>query len=278
MFGFTTIILVIAGMTAIYFLYSYLYTTGGPSNVMTVIPGKISAAAAPSPEKLPMIPLPFEGGEYSFSTWIYISSFNKNRNVRKHIFELRGDHFSTLLVGLGAFKNTLVVRTHTKDLNVPIEGFQATPISSSSGPTNTTPPNAGTAGTTSLGRDDMNALFAPMAMDDSILTTQPMCDLPEIDLQRWVMITVVLSGRTVDVYLDGKLARSCVAPSYYKVDPTGVKPVVADKGGFDGYIASTSVANYAMNPDEIYRAYASGPEGTSNDLAKWFGSLFSASS
>jgi hypothetical protein len=203
---------------------------------------------------------------------------------------LKGDYFSTLLIGLGAFKNVLVVRTHTKDVNEGFEGvtrgwekggedssnkegFQTT---DNGGASNTTP-NSGGA-TNSLGKKDIDALFTPMAMDDSILTTQPMCDLPEIDLQRWVMITVVLSGRTIDVYLDGKLARSCVAPSYYKVDPTGVKPVIADRGGFDGYIATTSVANYAMNPDEIYRAYASGPDGASNDLAKWFGSLFSASS
>jgi hypothetical protein len=92
------------------------------------------------------------------------------------------------------------------------------------------------------------------------------------------MITVVLTGRTIDVYLDGKLSRSCMSHSFYKVDPTGVKPVLTDRGGFDGYIGNTSVANYAMNPDEIYRGYLSGPEGAASmDFIGWFISLFKGS-
>ena len=123
-------------------------------------------------------------------------------------------------------------------------------------------------------------MFTPLAMNDSLLDTPPICDLPEIDLQRWTMVTVVLSGRTIDVYIDGKLRRSCVTPSYYKVDPTGVKAVMTSRGGFDGYTGNTSVANYSMNPDEIYRAYLAGPEGSSTpgDILNWFVSLFKGSS
>jgi hypothetical protein len=275
-FGLMSIIIALAGLTAIYFLYTYLYGGMPGGNTLTkLVEGKTSAAV--KVEKPPQIPVPFEGGEYSFTTWIYVSSFNKNRNTRKHIFELKGTHFSTLVVALGAFKNTLVVRTHNA-----VEAFQATgtaPTSAGSTPTSTTPPNAGstTGNLPSLAARDLTTMFAPLAMDDDLVTTPPMCDLPEIDLQRWVMVTVVLTGRTIDVYLDGKLARSCVMGSYYKVDPTGVTANICDRGGFDGYIAGMSVANYAMNPDEIYRAYTSGPEGASNDVFKWIGGLFKGS-
>jgi len=57
-----------------------------------------------------------------------------------------------------------------------------------------------------------------------------------------------------------------------------VKAVMTSRGGFDGYTGATSVANYAMNPDEIYRAYLSGPEGSSTDILNWFVSLFKGSS
>jgi hypothetical protein len=117
-------------------------------------------------------------------------------------------------------------------------------------------------------------MFQENAMDDSLLTEPPMCDLPEVDLQRWVMVTVVMSGRTTDVYMDGKLARSCVGPSYYKVDPTGVTPKICERGGFDGYVSGMSVANYALNPDEIYRAYLSGPEGVGTDIFGWLYATF----
>jgi hypothetical protein len=302
-FGLGTIILLVLGMVAIYYLYRFLYTSAD-NNTIVLSGGKRSADS--SPEKLPTIPTPYEGGEYSFNTWIYISSFNKNRNARKHIFELRGRYFSTLVVALGAFNNTLVVRTHTKDAGaegfqamgvtipkLPLlsdtkEGFQST-AGSGSGPTTMTTATATTTSTPKssekpgdLSAEIIKSFFKPFAVDDSLLvegfTTPAVCDLPEVDMQRWTMISVVLTGRTIDVYLDGKLSRSCMSSSYYKVDPTGVTPVLTDHGGFDGYMGRTEVANYAMNPDEIYRTYLSGPDGPpSLDIIGWIGSLFKGS-
>jgi hypothetical protein len=119
-------------------------------------------------------------------------------------------------------------------------------------------------------------MFGVMASDDSLLTAPPVCDIPEIDLQRWTMVTVVLSGKKVDVYIDGKLTRSCSTPSYFKVDPTiGLKVNVADRGGFDGYIGNTIVGSYSMNPEEIYKTYLSGPNGVSLDPLSWIASIFS---
>jgi len=269
-FRIITVLFVVLGLVAIYYLYQYLYTSSNNKSTM-LLSGK--KAADSSPTNLPTIPTPYEGGEYSVNTWVYISSFNKNMNKRKHIFELQGNIFSTLLIGLGAFNNTLVVRTHTKS----VEGFANWTTMTGGSGVGTNPPNA-QDNVGNLSAASLNTTFAALAMNDSLLDTPPICDLPEIDLQRWTMVTVVLNGRTIDVYMDGKLSRSCVAPSYYKVDPTGVKAVMTSRGGFDGYTGATSVANYAMNPDEIYRAYLSGPEGSSTDILNWFVSLFKGSS
>jgi len=282
-----TIIYLLLGLTAIYYLYRFLNTS---SDTKTIVLVGTKREADIAPEKIPPLPTPYEGGEYSFNTWIYISSMNKNLNTLKHIFEIKGDNFSTLLVALGAFNNTLVVRTHT----VGVEGFQPIVVSGGpyggsgpagsgpspgpSPPVSPVPPNAAmTPGNLSAGA--INKMFTPMAMNDQLLTTPAICDLPEINMQRWTMVTVVLTGRTIDVYLDGKLSRSCMGSSYYKVDPTGTSPMIAARGGFDGYIGLTSVGNYAMNPDEIYRAYLSGPEGSGTiDFFGWLASLMRGSS
>jgi hypothetical protein len=276
-FGFVVILFVILSLLAIYYLYRYLYTSAN-SSATTLVRSQMPANMPPGTP--PKGPLPSEGGEFSVNTWVYVNSFNKSRNRRKHIFEIQGQSFSTLLIALGAFKNTLTVRTHTVDV---VQGFQSggSGGSGSNTPTTTAPPNAGGSGTGkigSLGAGDVNALFAPMAMDDDLLTTPLMCDLPEIDLQRWTMITVVISGRTIDVYLDGKLSRSCVTKSYFKVDPAGVTFNLLDRGGFDGYLGNTATGVYSMNPDEIYRMYLSGPQGSSMDIWKWIESLFRGTS
>lgn len=267
-FGIVNVIFVVIGLIVIYYMYRFLYSSAGTQKVATtLINGQQSAAT--HPEEITTAPAPFEGGDYSVNTWVYISSFNKNMNKRKHIFEIKGQYFSTLLIALGAFKNTLTVRTQSDSV---IDGFQNNGSGSRRG-SGTTTPNSGSS-TGSLSSANVDALFAAMSMNDEIINTPPICDLPEIDLQRWTMVTVVLSGRTIDVYIDGKLSRSCTSPSYYKVDPTGVSMNILDRGGFDGYIGNTMVGAYSMNPDEIYRAYLSGPSGTSMDFLSWIGALF----
>lgn len=271
--GFMTVILVLLAAVAMYYVYTSILGTASTVSTRLITTQKAADVIA-APDSLPTIPAPYEGGEYSVNMWIYVSSFNKNRNARKHIFELKGTYFSTLLVALGAFKNTLVVRTHTGE-----PGTMGANTATGAR-TTTTPANAeeGGRGDATLSVADVNRMFTPLAMEDSLVDTPPVCDLPEVDLQRWVMITVVLTGRTIDVYMDGKLTRSCVTNSYFKVDPTGVQPVISDRGGFDGYVSGVGVSNYGYTPDEIYRMYLQGPEGSSTwNIFKWIGSLFSGS-
>jgi hypothetical protein len=326
LFSIINIVFIVVSLILIYYLYRYLYTAAYTRGSV-LIPSQIQGNVPPP--KLPSFPAPYEGGDYSVNMWIYVSSF-KTANTRKHLFELQGVNFSTLLIGLGAFKNSLVVRTQYVDpmqgfqnpptsytnsiinrvksiMNGGAEGFQAggsgsglgpgsgsgsgskppvviTGIGSGSGskPPPSTPPPTTTTQTPStnskpgnLSKASITAMFTPMASDDSLLTAPPVCDVPEIDLQRWTMVSVVISGRNIDVYIDGKLSRSCSTPSYFKVDPTiGMKVNIADRGGFDGYIGNTMVGSYVMSPDEIYKAYLSGPNGTSLDLFSWLASLF----
>jgi len=209
---------------------------------------------------LPSLPSIYEGGEYAISMWVYINSYNVNRNRRKHIFEISGTSFSTLLIGLGAFKNTLIVRTHSKDFDAAAAASTAPASTASTATTIQTPGSEeATRVDGSLTPADLTNLFQPLALDDTILDMNPMCDLPEIDMQRWTFITVSISGRTIDVYLDGKLARSCVSKSYYKVDPAGVKAKMLDHGGFDGHISKVYAYNSGISPSDIYTMYQAGP-------------------
>ena len=120
-FSIITILFVIIGLLLIYYLYRFL-NTSAYSTSTAIIPSQKAANVPPT--SIPPFPQPYEGGDYSVNTWIYLNSLNTN-NKRKHVLELKGKHFSTLLLGIGAFKNSLVVRTHYKDLT---QGFE-NPIS-----------------------------------------------------------------------------------------------------------------------------------------------------
>ncbi len=104
----------------------------------------------------------------------------------------------------------------------------------------------------------MKSIFdTPVAVPctDSIL---PGCDAPQYDLQRWTHVTVVLSGKITDVYMNGKLARSCIGKSYFKVD-TNSQVSVLNYKTFNGKLSDLHTYTVALNPAQIYDMYAKGP-------------------
>jgi hypothetical protein len=260
------------GVLVLYIAYGFLYSSvmSSPTVIVSSEINKPPATAFKATD----IPQPFEGGDYSFNTWVYINNFRDGINFRKPIFELRGQStsnaFSTLYVGVGAQTNTLVVRTHSVGAGS-VQGFQsgsaagAAPAAGAAAAATTN--TGGTLFLSNNGNYPSNFLTGTDGAatgSNSPGSSEPICDLPTVDLQRWVMVTVILSGRTIDVYMDGKLTRSCVTSSYYKVDPAGVIPVVLGgpitPGALNGYVTGMSVARFALTPGEIYRMYSNGPK------------------
>lgn len=261
----TGIVLLVLAILILYYMSSYLF--GVPTVQSTVIVGNAIPANQATDKPLYSIPPPYEGGEYSVSFWTYITGWKDKMGQRKHILEIRGSNFSTLVVGLGVHKNNLVVRVHTK---VPGDAGAPTPSGKPS-----VDPGLSVSQNTDLSIDNVKQLFAGGQVDQGLLETYPLCDLPSVDLQRWVLISVVLNGKTCDVYMDGKLARSCIMPSFYRVDPKGVTAKLLDFGGYDGFISDVTFIQRSLNPDEIYRMYMSGPStGGGGGIVSWLKSIF----
>jgi hypothetical protein len=258
--NFTTLVVVVLLAVSLYYLYKFLYGTGGIVRY-DVLKGPRNAVRKDTEgimTRSDVLPPLYEGGEYAVSFWIYINDYKYRRDLNKHVLSLGGTGvtgFDTLRVYLGAFKNTLSVRVHSRATGSTPAGAVA------SGPVTDTLPRAGF-------NSDFDQI--PQGLDQSFF---PSCDLTAVDLQRWVNITVALNGRTCDVYMDGKLARSCVLPSFYKVDPAGYQLSLLDKGGFGGYVSNVSTFGYALNPEEVYRIYMAGP-GPQYTLYQWLTSLF----
>ena len=237
-------VLVIA---ALYYLFKYLTS---PSMITSTVlfGGPLSADTRSNPAPaygITSLPPLYEGGEFGVSFWVYMNDFSYRKGYQKHVLEISGSTFATLLVTIGANSNNLHVRVHTADSNT---GNQALPTAEVARRYNT---------------------LQPSSLADN---GTEICDLPNFDMQKWVLITIVLSGRMCDVYMDGKLARSCTLPNFYKVD-TGysLKPLLG--GGYGGYISNMTAFGYALNPDEVYRIYMAGPNA-SKSLGDWFKSFF----
>jgi len=254
---------VILSLIAIYYLYQYLYSTS--DFVSTSLSRQIQTANLGSNPPLTadttVLPALYEGGELSVSAWIYINDYTIRNGYNKHVLSIGGSNFSTLVIYLGPYKNSLSVRVQTQS-----------PSATSTTPSSSTPSPA--ASSVNLTSDMVNSMFTTLQTSSDLTASLPICDVTSIDLQRWILVNVVLNNNTCDVYLDGKLARSCVLPSFYRVDVANRKSKICDYGGFGGFIGQVNAYNYALNPEQVWRLYMAGP-GPQYTLMSWLQSLFS---
>lgn len=258
------ILFIFAGLVGLYYLYQYLF---GPksTNVYTLISKTTNGHIDPSKpititsDNLPIL---YEGGEFTISTWIYINNWSYRQGFNKSIISIGGPNFDTIRIYLGGYKPSLSVRLQTKDRS-------AVNNTIPSGATSTIGMNQ----VDSLDKATQNAVFNILQSESGLLDSSQICDLPQVDLQRWVNITVSVNGKTVDVYYDGKLARSCVLPSFFKVDAGGYSANLLAYGGFGGEISTTTMYDSALNPEQVYKNYMAGPEPITN-IFTWLSSFF----
>ena len=94
------------------------------------------------------------------------------------------------------------------------------------------------------------------------------CDIQNIPLQKWCHIVYILNTRTVDIYINGKLERSCVLKGVPHINNQPLK--VCQDGGFYGQISRLQYFAKAINPNKIKQLYREGPFGSTKYKIKFF--------
>jgi hypothetical protein len=270
-----SLVVIILFLVGLYYLYKFMYgasaSLSSTSLISTLTPYTASSTLNPNAVAVVNMTGVTQGGNYSVSTWVYVASTKANNSNIVHLLDITGGNSSTtagntlLFLGLDPLNGTLVVRQSAAgngDTHMPVTG--------------TTPSSTGYT----LSSLISGYLSAASSETPSSFTKDDRCDiLNGIEYQRWVLVTVVANGRTLDVYLDGKLSRSCV---YNGNNSLGVQTgnAVATLGNrnlsgqsaMTGYFSSTDYYNYALTPDLIWGIYQAGP---STSQTNFFGSLFS---
>ena len=253
------VFIIFLGLLGLYYLYQYLF--GPKMNNSFPLTGKQSAQVDKpiiftSTQLAPL----YEGGEFTVSTWIYVSNWSYRGGKNKSIIRIGGNNFDTIRVYLGAHNPKLYVRLHTKE-NTMVMGSGA-PLATASATASTTA-TATSASTSAVQSENLDissrSLLNTLQTESGLLDNLHTCDIPELPLQRWVNISISVNGKTVDVYIDGKLSRSCVLSAPFRVDD-GYNATILEYGGFGGQIANTIMYDTALNPEEVYKNYMAGPE------------------
>jgi len=92
------------------------------------------------------------------------------------------------------------------------------------------------------------------------------CSVANVPIQKWVNLLVSVYGRSMDIYIDGKLVRTCLLPGVANVNNNS-NVYVTPAGGFNGWTSNFQYFPNSINPQDAWNIYT---KGYGN---KW-GSLF----
>jgi hypothetical protein len=275
------IVFFIVLIIVLYYIYTFLYSSGGVQSSINIVPSRVldtaklknggvircdatkvlTTTTGTGAQEYAVAQVLqgkglSSGGQYTVTMWlsVYSTSPQTSGTATIPLLDITATGQRTLLfVGLQPTDGTLVVNQGTgssRDASVGKYGL-------------TSPSN--------------NASSTPMS---AVHTGTDKCNIVNgIEYQRWVLIGIVSNGRTLDVYIDGKLSRSCV---YNGPNDLGVTTGTADitvgrqtttSGSINGVFSTTEYYNYALTPDIMWGIYQTGPATTTT--GSFFSNLFS---
>lgn len=83
------------------------------------------------------------------------------------------------------------------------------------------------------------------------------CSVTNVPIQKWVNLTFSVYGRSMDIYMDGKLVRTCLLPGVAKVK-NSANIYVTPNGGFEGWTAKFQYYPNSLNPQDAWNIYTKG--------------------
>lgn len=83
------------------------------------------------------------------------------------------------------------------------------------------------------------------------------CGVHNIPIQKWVNLSISVYNRSLDIYIDGKLVRTCMLPGVPKIDNSS-NVLVTPGGGFSGFTTKLQYWDYAIDPQKAWNIYKLG--------------------
>ena len=88
-------------------------------------------------------------------------------------------------------------------------------------------------------------------------TTPFACDVANVPIQNWVNLIVSVYGRSLDVYIDGKLVKTCVLPGLASIN-SNANIYITPNGGFAGWTSKFQYYPNATDPQTAWNIYQAG--------------------
>lgn len=268
-----TVVFVVLALIVLYVIYSYMYPASDPTYVQFLENEADARSVVPVSKRPPTI---YTGGDFTLSMWIYIDDWNYRVASPKFLFAIQDQNLKIPIAAiLTPYKNNMIIGVNTIAAgNAPAltdyvtltnllqnkismsmfdSGLGASDSGSGSGNVGPLGPGGTQNPTLGPGGQQQNP------GDNSV-------QVNDIPLQRWTCLTLVSSGKVLDVYVDGKLTRSTVFSNLLKVPRGPLSFRMGEFGGFGGRYSSVQMWNQQLTPDTIYGIYMMGPTQAQHNI------------
>jgi hypothetical protein len=208
-------------------------------------------------------PLSETGREYTYNTWVYIRDWKSGYGNPKCVLHraasdpaTKKDCPSNPSIWLYPTENKMMVRVST--MKSDSEDYDP----------NIYPPYD-TRALPSRNTNEAYTVVNPIYNTDpntgkvKYLDTTYSCDIGNLPMQRWMQISVVMWNRTLDIYINGKLVRSCLLPGIPLHDKQALGRIFLghkdSRYTFNGYLSRVKYYNRAVTAQEVMDLYVKGP-------------------
>ena len=193
---------------------------------------------------------------YTYSIWMYIDDWNVKYGEPKVVFGRMASEMDKSqpcpLVALAPLENNLIVSLaiYPGMDTEPTTTSGISTTSTTSVTATTVPPVSGTSSTpTTVTATTGSVIAEPTAIHR--------CMVANIPIQKWVNVLISTYGRSLDIYIDGKLVRTCVLPGVARIE-TSTPVYVTPNGGFSGWTAKFQYWPESCDPQMAWNIYKAG--------------------
>jgi hypothetical protein len=180
---------------------------------------------------------------FTYSIWFYVDDWNYRYGEPKLLFARSGKNAPEIVAADGEEETSSSFDSNSEPIDPSSLGG---------------PPEPSPAVLFGAIENSMNIMLtcynSTMASDTGVIHN---CTVPNIHLQKWTNLLLSVYGRALDVYIDGKLVKTCMLPGVPKVSST-LPVIITPAGGFSGFTSSFQYWNDATNPQDAWNIYKKG--------------------
>jgi hypothetical protein len=98
---------------------------------------------------------------------------------------------------------------------------------------------------------------APQDATQNVKSVIHKCEVVNIPIQKWVNLIMSVYGKSMDIYIDGKLVKTCILPGTAQVNKAS-DVYITPLGGFSGNTAKLQYWDKSTNPQQAWNIYKQG--------------------